>query len=293
VRELRYRTVHEDLIAALPELRRPYQRLFDDWDDFGGEPPGQYLVFPDTLGRVLEIALTLEDGTPGRAELLRRALSFAEMLFGDDSELQSLVIDAVADTLDGHPAGREAAARFGGPRLNAWFARYSRDDWKRPPADQIIDLWGVRAELDALLPATPLAEIPGISHPADYLALDSVQAARAFDDGAVLLSTFGTTRLYAVVRAADVAIGDAGLDRAARDIAAFLGGEDPQGNPGLRVRRIPRGERVWNMDTGAERHTRLHAGPWVADALAELRPALLAYITGQAAQLDLRPSGRG
>jgi hypothetical protein len=80
VRELRYRTVHEDLIAALPALRRPYERLFSDWDDFDGEPPGQYIVFPDTRGTLLQVVLTLDEGTPGRDALLRRALDFVETL---------------------------------------------------------------------------------------------------------------------------------------------------------------------------------------------------------------------
>jgi hypothetical protein len=38
---MHYRTVHEDLIAAFPELGEPYRRLFDDWDNFQGDPPGQ------------------------------------------------------------------------------------------------------------------------------------------------------------------------------------------------------------------------------------------------------------
>jgi hypothetical protein len=62
-----YRTAHEDLLAALPELRRPYERLIADWDDFDGKPPGQYTVFPDLLGTLLEVVLTLEEGTPGRS----------------------------------------------------------------------------------------------------------------------------------------------------------------------------------------------------------------------------------
>jgi hypothetical protein len=46
------------------------------------------------------------------------------------------------------------------------------------------------------------------------------------------------------------------------------------------------------MDVGPEKHTRLHGEPWVADALAAVRPALLAYIAGQSAELDLTPSLR-
>jgi hypothetical protein len=123
---LRYATVHEDLIEALPELRRPYERLFEDWNDFGGEPPGQYLVFPDLLGTFLEIVLTLAEGTPGRTELLRRALRFGEEMLGAKGHVRGLAIDSFAETLDLHPAGRRAAEQLGGPRLKAWSRRTAR-----------------------------------------------------------------------------------------------------------------------------------------------------------------------
>jgi hypothetical protein len=220
VRELRYRTVHEDLIAALPELRRPYERLFADWDDFDGEPPGQYIVFPDSLGTLLQVVLTLDEGTPGRDALLRRALDFAETMLGCPEEaVEGVAIDSVAETLENHPSGRQAAERFGGPRLNAWFALYSDTYWDGQPDDEIIDLWGVRAELDVLLPGTPLDAIPGISHPADYLALGSLDEARAVDDGrscsrrsGLRVSTWSSARPTSPST-------DAGLDQAAKDIA--------------------------------------------------------------------------
>jgi hypothetical protein len=80
VAKLRYATVHEDLVAALPELAEPYARLFEDWDNFDSRPPGQYLVFPGTLGTLLEVTLTLPEGTPGREDLLQRAISFGELM---------------------------------------------------------------------------------------------------------------------------------------------------------------------------------------------------------------------
>jgi hypothetical protein len=41
------------------------------------------------------------------------------------------------------------------------------------------------------------------------------------------------------------------------------------------------------MDAGAERHTRLQREPWVAHALVPVRAALLAYITGEADELQI------
>lgn len=275
MQDLRYVDALAPLLQALPELRPPYERLVDDWDNFGGEPPGQYIVFSDTYGTMLEVVLTLPERTPGRERLLRRTIDFGErMLQSQDRAVADLAIDALAERLDGHPAGRAVAEQFGGPRLKQWFASYSSDDWQRPLPDEIIDLWGVRREITSLLPATPPHEIPGISHPAPYLALDSVEDARQVSDGTVILASFGTTRLYVVARATHVACDDDTLGRAARELAEIIGGEDPRGDPAARYLRIPLHERVWNMDRGQHRHTRLDDKPWTADSLRPFRQAI-------------------
>jgi len=264
----------------------------DDWDDFGGEPPGQYIVFSDTLGTLLEVTLTLAEGTPGRAVVLRRALAFGEaMLAGASRAVHDLAIDAVAETLDGHPAGVAAAGRFGGPRLNTWFATHSEPDWPRPPHAEIIDLWGVRDELSALLPGIALQAIPGISHPAKYHALASLDVARAAADGMVLLSAFGTTTPYVVARAAGVTAGRETLAHAARDIAVLLGEEEREAAPGLELRRIPLGERVWNMARGPEPHGRVTDEPWVAAVLEAHRDEILDLLAGRIARLRFAGAG--
>jgi hypothetical protein len=288
VAELRYRTVHEDLVEAFPELGDPHRRLFDDWDNFGGEPPGQYIVFSDTYGTMLEVALTLPDQTPGRAELLRRALEFGEsMLNANDDAVRSLAIDALAETLDGHPAGRDVAQALGGPSLSAWFAAYSTGDWERPPADEIIDLWGVRAAIASLFPATPAHELPGISYPSLSPTLESLDAARSVSDGVVMLAGYGTTHPYVVVRAGEVGTDATALDALALRLAALIGGDQPKGDPRAQYRRIPVGERVWNMHRGDERHTRLWDEPWVVDTLGALRDPILAVVRGNAAALPV------
>jgi hypothetical protein len=287
VARLQYRTVHEDLVEALPELRLPRDRLVADWLEFDTELPGQHIVFDGTLQTLVEIVLTLEPGTPGRDELLRRALDFAEaMLAARDRGLEELALDAVAETLAGHPAGRDAADAFGGPRLRRWMTRHA-GDYDPAANEDLIDLWGVRAELAPLLPDTPLQAIPGISHPADYMKIETLDAARDLPDGTVLLSTFGTTRLYVVVRAEQVALDTARLHRAARDLADYVGGDDPTGEPAMRLRRIPLGERVWNMDDGEDRHGRLRNEPWIAAALHPLREAILDHLAGRTDRLEI------
>jgi hypothetical protein len=286
---MRYRTVHEDLIRTIPELRLPYERLVADWLEFDNRPPGQYVVFSGTIEPLVEVAVNLEPGTPGRDQVLRRAFDFAEaMLASADPQLAGLAIDAVAEPLARQPGGVEAVGTLGGSRLQRWVARHGAAH-TRPggPAEELIDLWGVRAELARLLPDTPLQAIPGISHPADHLRIEVLDDARAAPDGTILLSTFGTTRLYVVARAEDIALDADRLHRAARDLAEFMGGEDPFGEPAMRMRRIPLGERVWNMDDGENRHGRLRAEPWIAAPLEHLREEILDHLAGRTERLEL------
>jgi hypothetical protein len=278
VAELRFATVHEGLLEALPELRPCYQRLFDDWDNFGGESPGQYIVFPDLLGCFIKILLTLPAGVAGRRELLQRTTDFGErMMRADDLEVQSLAIDSVADTFDLHPAGRQLARELGGPELQRWFVSNSRDDWERhtPRDADIIDLWGVRAVVADLLPEVALNEVPGISHPADYLALSSLEEAQRAEDGVVLLATYGTTRKYVAYPAGLVSATHDALDKAARDLALPLDGLDAHAKAGVRYLRIPLGERVWYLETEEEKHSRWQAGPWILPRLHPWRAEIL------------------
>jgi hypothetical protein len=278
---MHYRTVHEDLLAAFPELREPYRRLFDDWDNFGGEPPGQYIVFSDTFGTMLEVALASPERTVGREDLLRRACDFGEaMLRASDKAVHDLCIDALAERLDDRQGGPAVAEQFGGPSLRAWFSAYS-SDWDRPSDDEIIDLWAVREAVSHLFPDTPAHELPGISYPSASPDLGSLDAARAHEDGAVLLSAYGTTHPCGVIRALEVGASPRAVDELAVQLAALIGGDLPNGSPSAQYRRIPRGERVWNMDREGERHCRFWDDAWVADPLLPQRELILAALRGE------------
>jgi hypothetical protein len=290
MRELRYRTVHEDLLTALPELREPYERLFDDWDDFGGEPPGQYNVFSDTYGTLLDVALTLPERTPGREQLLKRALDFGEaMLTSSDLWVYELAIDAVAERLDGHPDGRAFVDRLGGTELRDWFATYSTPDRQRPRPDEIVDLWGVRPAISPLFPTVPAHELPGISYPSEWADFASLDAAREAAEGTVMLAAYRTTHLWAVMRARQVGAAATTLDELAVRLAALLRDDGPEGRPAAHYRVIPPGERVWSMNRGNERHCRLWDDPWVADPLIPHREEILAVLRGEADALAVAP----
>jgi hypothetical protein len=279
--------VHEDLVKAFPELGEPYRRLFEDWDNFQGQPPGQYIVFSDTYGTMLEVALTLPVETPGRTELLRRAFEFGEsMLDASDDAVVSLAIDALAETLDVHPEGRELAETLGGRALRRWFDAYSTADWERSATEEIIDMWGVRQAISPLFPVTPTHELPGISYPSSSPVLDSLEVARSIPEGVVMLASYGTTRPYVVVRTADVGADPNALDALTERLAGLVGAVEPAGKLRAQFRQVPVGERVWNMHRGTERHARLWHEPWVHDSLGALREPILAVARGDAGELQ-------
>jgi len=284
--DLQYERVHAAMIEALPELRPCYDRLVADWGD-EGPPPGQYIVLGSTYADLLKLLVALPSEARGRRELLERAVAFGErMLASSDDETRYLGIDALAETLDGCPGGPAVAREFGGPALKRWFASFSRDDWVRQPSDPLIDLWGVRDAIASALPDVALRDLPGISHPADYLALSSLSEAKAVPNGVVLLSTHGTTHLYVVCPARFVRCDESALEQAAIDIAAKRGGEEySRGEPGVRYRTIPLGERVWNMRRGKDPHGRLTEDVWIADELRGMRQDILDLLAGRVARL--------
>ncbi len=103
-----------------------------------------------------------------------------------------------------------------------------------------------------------------------------------------MLGAYGTTHLCAIIRAEEVSADAATLDDLAVQLAALVGGDLPNGSPAAQYRRVPRGERVWNMDRGDERHCRLWDELWIADQLAPHRELISAVLRGEAGGLAVR-----
>jgi hypothetical protein len=267
-------------------LAIPYLRLVDDWGDFDRKPPGQHTVFYDLLDTLLRVALVLPPFTRGREALLRRVMDFAETLMhSNDDHVHDLAVHYVAMTLDEFPVGPETAASLGGERLNEWFAAYSNPESNRTVDVDIIDLWGVRPALASALPTVPTTDLAGTSYPADYYDVATLEDAKALADGVVILASYGTSHLLAVIPAAQVRANEESLSDAAIHLALVRGGDTPDGNPAVSFTRIPDGERVWNMTRGSERHAPLDRQLWLHDSLEALRPSFVELIDGDIEQL--------
>lgn len=280
---IRFETADQALIAALPELQPCLDRLVTDWDDFEGERPGPYLLFAPyrTWVEVL-CGSALRDDEARR--LLRRAFQLAEqMLTSDDLELRYLAIDACPEVLCRLAGGYEVAELLGGPALRDWMSRYCRPTGGRTPfpEPEIVDEWGVREALAALLPRMPMQDLPGITEPAEHHRIRDLAAAKLSENGVVVLHAFGKSGLLIVARASLVRCDVGTLDLLAAEVAPLRYPADPavlsRGTPTTSYFDIPAGERVWNMKIAAERHARLTSdidlwvAPELADRTAEIR----------------------
>jgi len=281
-----YQRASQALAAGFPELVLCVRVLEDDWDNFGGKPPGRYIVFSDVLGTFFEVLLALPREVPGRDDLLRRVFAFGEeMLASGDEETRSLVIDWLCESAENHPRGKDEVDRLGGSEVRHWFERYGSHPLAGLTADP-IDLWGVREVIASLLPAVALTELSGTT---DYKihAEPSLAAVRQGRDGVALLGAFGLSHLYAVWLAHRVGAPEPALHQLARDLAEVAGGEEPRGEPEAAFQRIPLGERVWNMETEEDRPCRLSQEPWVHPRFDEWSDSVVAVMTGDLERLPL------
>jgi len=279
---LSYAEIERHLVAALPELRQPVERLRIDWFSAPGEtePPGQYIVLSDTYSCGLHSLIAAEPTMPQRERLLQRFIDFGERMMACEQPLRSLGIDALGETLQQHSEGGALVVRFGGPALSRWWASYGGLFDSVDEAGP-IDIWGVREALVAAAPGATLTMLPGISHPADHRRLDALQSARGDPAGRVLLAAFGTSHPLLVASASSVACSETDLQDLAKRLAEARGGETPNGSPAPTYWQIPLGERVWNMDEPHEPHKRLTEDIWIHPSARRLTSQALAVIAGR------------
>ncbi len=160
---LQYTPVADTMLDQFPELRSAHERLLKDWGI--GEPPGQYIILEDLLGKLVSFLLVRESGRV-RDELLRRFFKFVELLLkSHDGNLRELayvgLLEHHADwwyaratdmigpeaaaTLDsGFPEWRKNARRAG-PHVppGALASLLDGDPWEIGPiVDQLLGVSG-------------------------------------------------------------------------------------------------------------------------------------------------------
>jgi hypothetical protein len=116
VSEFRYSHIEQQLVEALPEIR-PAADFYWQAEGAPGQDSGPYIFFEQLFACYVEVLLWLPP-TPRRDELLHRAFSLSEQMFGSaDRDVQDLAAIGLFEGRD--PAWLKRARKFVGPRAVA------------------------------------------------------------------------------------------------------------------------------------------------------------------------------
>jgi hypothetical protein len=118
-----YEGLTTELLKRIPELRLRYRQLLGQW---GGDQPGQHIVFEDVVVPVVFEQLRFRKAKP----LLRRIFDLLEeMAAHPDPDVRDVVGQAVGESFWEHDDLLAQAKRFMGPRTaevidTAWSVRF-------------------------------------------------------------------------------------------------------------------------------------------------------------------------
>jgi hypothetical protein len=247
-----YSRIETQTIEAFPHLR-PAAEEYWRYEGRPGEDSGPYIFFDTVVGAYFKILLAMPTGTT-RNRLLAQGFEIIDEMLAGHAEVLEI---AWVSLLEGQARWwLERARPFLGPIATKAFDEYepwrltATTDGTLEPPDEIIDLYGAGdVVLDQLRgEGTGAADVPGVRVPRGGRSLTSLAVARRDVDGVVLLSCFGTTDLYVVAPASEVACEHEALTSLAADLA-HLGLLEPGETEPSEVGyyRIFVGERVWRM----------------------------------------------
>lgn len=141
--DLRYETLTQDLVDAVPEIAERYRTLRRDWGD---ETPGPHVVFGDVLNPYLLELLTKRDLSVEHDRVLRRIFAFLEELARDDDDrVQGVVSTTVVERLGSDSDVLGIGHRYMGPAT-------------RRLSDDVELFWSGGGSKNAA--AAPIASVP-------------------------------------------------------------------------------------------------------------------------------------
>lgn len=227
---------------------------------------GPYILYPNTVGTMVQVVLAMDPSVGGRTALLERLVAFTEDLLASPHPLaDDVVADAVGYWLSTTYGGLEAMERFGGPHLRAWYEKFgARRSVSAAEAPQ-YDEDNVRLAMLPALDVDSVADLPGVSAP---VRLPSLEEARRTPDGAVMFARSGVTMPFVVARATDVRVDEPTLRRIVDAVLRRMVPRAPRSwwsgaGPDVTFLEIPYGERVPQMRRGVDLAARLHDELWV------------------------------
>lgn len=255
--------VVDELRSRFPLLGPPLARLYDEWD---GDEPGLYIIFPDIVGPYIDVLLSVPASTQ-RDAALREIFAFVEEMArsGDD-----YVTGVAADLLDDRFLPAERAVELLDRYLDYLAVETERTGMEPArvgfnggPALEIIDLHGARISVYAGLGGTvPLTDLPGTTAYDDFTAVDLESVQAPLSDDAVLVIILYSTP-YVVCPAEKVAASPETLRELGRQLVARSGEVGDAVAPRVQYWSVPAGERIWRMTDGRAEHGRRTDAVWV------------------------------
>ncbi|GEM_PF-2759077 len=274
-----YDLIETQIVEALPELR-PAAEVYAKKEGKPGEDSRAYIFFESMFATYVEVLLAMPN-SPARDRLLSRAFNLVEdMIKSPDLLVSDLAYIGVFESKA--PWFYSCAVQFVGPVSRreleqhepAWPQAIEK---KLKPEvggiEEIIDLFCVREVILSELQCEGIRRerIPGITYPQQLKDFPSLTAARTSNEAVVFLSYLGTTFPCVVCPPTQVACTETALWELTQDLADIDNQEPNQGSKAqVMFLRIPRGERVWNMNHNDKKHLRYHGEFWIADKFSRL-----------------------
>ncbi len=269
---LRYQRIEEQLVDALPELKRAAE-VYAKMEGPPGEDSGPYIFFEGMFACYVEVLLAMS-ASAGRDRLLARAFGFSErMLSSEDRDLHDLAYIGLYESRELWWFGRAlpflgSAARAELDENELRWQEAAQLQCEPDLEREIIDVYGVR---DVILrelqgESYQVTDVPGITAPRSWEQLGSLEQARNANDAVAFLSCFGTTFPYVICPVSEVRCAEPVLLELACDLADIHRIEANQREKAqVAFFHIRLSERVWNMQIGSVEHARYDGKLWIAD----------------------------
>lgn len=265
---MRYEDINKLFIEEFPEFKRSYTNFFIDNEV--REDEFQYIFYEGLVERILHILLTMKENWK-RTDLLRKLFTFIEqMVCSNNDEIINLAHIAFFEYRDDlwyiKSWNFMSLNLINMTRGDDFDYNFCDDNVDVCDSEEIIDLFGIRIDLYNIFKGLGIKndEIPGITSIEAYKQYDTLADAKKDSNTVMLLGRFGTSIPYIICPVAKINCDEKTLER----LSEYLVKKDRKIKDANKVITryyfsMPKGERIWNMNSNIYKHSRYNFEVWV------------------------------